>query len=349
MTVPFLVRALLVLVAVFVAALAVVLGHGAWLYARRRWAAPRLRRGRAALRGVARGEPPGPAEMEVLRGLPWALRTRLLVELSSSLSGSSGAALNTLGRELGVVKRAEVMTRSLRWPRRLRGARILTGLGGSEATMLPLFGDRHPAVRAQAADWAAHHPSPRVVRALLECMADRGTASGFAVQDSLLRLGMTATGPMAEFLAQRSGPAAASALELAAALPHAGLQGPALALCSDPHPPTRARALRLLAAVGGSETSAIARTLLEDPDAEVRAAAATALGRTGDWASAPAVARCLRDPSWEVRAAAGLALRALGGPGLLLLRRYRDDPDPFAADMARQTLDVSALAEGGGA
>jgi hypothetical protein len=347
-TVPFLVRALLVLVAVFAAALAVVLGHGAWLYARRRWAAPRLRRGRAALRGVARGEAPGPAEMAILRGLPWALRTRLLVELSSSLSGSSGAALNALGRELGVVKRAEAMTRSLRWPRRLRGARILTGLGGSEATMLPLFGDRHPAVRAQAADWAAHHPSPRVVRALLECMADRGTASGFAVQDSLLRLGMAATGPMAEFLAERSGPAAASALELAAALPHAGLQRPALALCNDPHPPTRARALRLLAAVGGSETSAAARALLEDPDAEVRAAAATALGRTGDWASAPAVARCLRDPSWEVRRAAGLALRALGGPGLLLLRRYRDDPDPFAADMARQTLDVSALAEGGG-
>ncbi|HEX8361937.1 MAG TPA: HEAT repeat domain-containing protein [Longimicrobium sp.] len=349
MTFPFLLRALLVLAGVFAAALAIVLGHGTWLYARRRRAAPRLRRGRAALRGVARGEAPGPAEMEILRALPWALRTRLLVELSRSLSGSSGAALNRLGRELGVVERAERMTRSLRWPRRLRGARILTGLGGSEAVMLPLFADRHPAVRAQAADWAAHHPSPRVVRALLECVADTKTAFGFAVQDSLLRLGMMAIGPMAEFLAERSGPAAASALELAAALPHAGLQGPALELCRDPHPPTRARALRLLAAVGGSETSAAARALLSDPEPEVRAAAAAALGRTGDWASAPEVARRLRDPSWEVRRAAGLALRALGGPGLLLLRRYRDDPDPFAADMARQTLDVSALDEGGGA
>lgn len=347
MTSPFLVRCLVVLALVFGAALAVVLGHGTWLYARRRRAAPRLRRGRAALRGLARGDMPAPAEMELLRGLPFRIRTRLLVELASSLSGSTGQVLNALGRELGVVGRAEKMTRSLRWPRRLRGARILTALGGAEATMLPLFADRHPAVRAQAADWAAHHPTPRVVRTLLESIADTGMASGFAVQDSLLRLGMAATAPLAEFLAQRSGPAAAWALELAAALPHAGLQAPALQLCRDPHPPTRARALRLLAAVGGSEAAEAARALLADPEAEVRAAAADALGRTGAWASAPEVARRLRDPSWEVRRAAGMALRALGGPGLLLLRRYRDDADPFAADMARQTLDVSAIAEGG--
>lgn len=347
MTLAFLWKCLLVLALVFGAALAVVLGHGAWLWTRRRRMAPRLGRGRAALRGLGESERLGAAEMQLLRGLPLSLRTRLLVELSRTLSGSTGAALNALGRELGVVQRAEAMTRSLSWTRRLRGARVLTVMEGREEVMLPLFTDRHPAVRAQAAEWAAHYPSRNSLRCLLGCLSETGTASGFTVQDSLLRLGPAATAPLVEFLGERRGPEAVGPLELAAALPHPGFEAPALALCHDAHPPTRARALRLLAAVGGSEGSAAARTLLDDEDAEVRAAAVAALGHTGDWASAPEVARRLRDPSWEVRVAAGVALRCLGAPGLLLLRRYRTDANPFAADMARQTLDVAALAEGG--
>lgn len=348
MTVLFLWRCLAVLGVAFGVALAVLLGHGAWLYARRRRAAPRLARGRAALRGVAEGgEVVGPREMEVLRALPISVRTRLLVELSRTLSGSTGAALHALGRELGVVQRAEAMTRSRLWSRRLRGARVLTVMGGDDEVVLPLFQDPHPFVRAQAAEWAAHHPSPKVVRALLGSLTRPGATHRFTVQDSLLRLGSVAAEPLAEFLAERSGAEAALALQLAAALPHAGMQAPALALSRDPHPPTRAGALRLLAAIGGSEGNAAALACLNDEDEEVRAAALLALGRTGDWASAPEVARRLRDPSWEVRRSAGQALRGLGAPGLLLLRRYLNDENPFAADMARQTLDISAITEGG--
>ena len=346
MTELFLARCLWVLAVCFAFAIVVLLGHGALLWARRRWAAPRLSRGRAALRGVAEGgETVGPRELAVLRALPITLRTHLLVELSRTLSGSTGAALSALGRELGVVRRAEEMTESLFWWRRLRGARVLTVLGGREAVVLPLFRDRHPAVRAQAAEWASVHPSPAAVRALLASLADPDAAYPFTMMDSVLRLGPAAEAPLASYLAERSGPEAAGALELAAALPHAGMQKPALALAHDAHPPTRARALRLLATLGGSEGNATARALLADEDDEVRAAAVYALGHMGDWASAPEVARRLRDPAWEVRRAAGQALYALGAPGLLLLRRYLDDENPFAADMARHTLDVSALAE----
>ena len=346
MTEPVLAATLLAIAILFALAVGVLLGHGAWLNARRRRVRPRMERGRAALRGVAAGDRVAPADLATLRALPASIRARLLVELSRSLSGSSGAALGTLGRDLGVVQHAERRVRSPFWHRRLRGARVLTALRGEEAVMLPLFADRNAAVRSQAAEWAAHHPSPRVVRALLDSLARPG--SGFAVRDSLLRLGPHATAPLATFLAERRGPEAAAALELATALPHPGLQPCALALCTDPHPPTRARALRLLAAVGGGEGVASARAALDDPDAGVRAAAASALGRSGEWSAAPVVARSLRDPSWEVRLAAAQALRAMGGPGHLLLRRYRDDEDRFAADMARQTLDVAALAEENG-
>ena len=212
--------------------------------------------------------------------------------------------------------------------------------------MLPLFVDRSPPVRAQAAEWAADHPTPTVVAALLGRLADPATLCRFAVQDSLLRLGTAATAPLAHYLATGRGAEAAPALEVATAIPHADFLMSALTLCHDAHPPTRARAVELAAAIGGAEATAAVVEGLEDSDAGVRAAAARALGRLGHWQGAAGVARLLRDRDWEVRRAAGTALRALGGPGLILLGRARDGDDPDASAMARQVLDVAAVEAG---
>lgn len=345
--IPLLLRVLTVLAVLFGGALATIFGHGAWLAARRRWAEPRLEAGRAALRGVAGGDEPARA-VALLRGLPMRLRIRLLTELARSLSGASGGWLQVVAVQTEVAGHAEAMTRSPLWSRRLHGTRLLSALGGSEETMLPLLYDRDPAVRAQAAEWASEHPTRRVVAALLELLADPNTLCRFTVQDSLLRLGGVAVEPLAQFLAARSGAVAATALEVAAALPDARLLPAALALCADPHPPTRARAAALLGSLGGAQAAAAVDGLLADPDAEVREAAARAVGHLGHWPGAPAVARLLRDPAWDVRLAAGLALHALGSPGRLLLRRYRDDADRFAADMARQVLDLPVSGEGAG-
>jgi hypothetical protein len=338
-----LLHGLLVIALFFAAALVVVAGHGAWLVARRRWRAPLMLRGRAALQGLAAAPALAPAEVEVLRTLPRAIQRRLLVELAPSLSGAVRETVRGVAEELGVTRYAERLTRSIFWGRRLRGARLLTALGGSERVMLPLFVDPAPAVRAQAAEWAADHPTPTVVAALLGRLADPATLCRFAVQDSLLRLGPAATAPMARYLATGRGAEAAPALEVAAAIPHADFMASALALCHDPHPATRARALGLAAAIGGAEATAAVLERLGDDDPGVRAAAARAVGRLGHWQGAGAVARLLRDGEWEVRQAAGVALRVLGGPGMILLGRYRDGDDPDAADMARQVLDVAAV------
>lgn len=340
--------ALQVLGAVFGGSILLVFAHGVWLAGYRRWSAPRVARGRAVLYRLLSSPQLAPEDVEALRALPMHMRIGLLLELSRSVSGTLGAGLRDLARELGVVRKAERLTRSPFWWSRLRGARLLTALDGRETVMLPLFSDRAPSVRAQAAEWAADHPSPEVVGALLELLGDPAVLCRFTVQDSLLRLGMAASRPLADFLAVRTGPAAASALEVAAAIAQPLFLESALALCRDAHPPTRARAVFLLGAVGGLEGAQTATALLDDPDPEVRAAAAQALGRLGHWPSAPAVARLLRDPAWEARRAAGLALRELGSPGLLLLRRFRGDADRFAADMAQQVLDLSAVAEGEG-
>lgn len=344
---PLLVWTLAVLGVLFVGSLAVIFGHGLLLRRRLRRTLPRLEEGRRLLRAVAAGGDPA-AAAATLRRWPMRLRVRLLTELSRSLAGDSRGALGELARETGVSRHAEAITRSPLWWRRLRGARLLSSLGGSEETMLPLLADADPAVRAQAAEWAAEHPTGPVIRTLLEMLADPNTLCRFTVQDSLLRLGGAATEPLAEFLSTHHGPVAAAALEVAGAVPDPRLLPSAMALCGDPHPATRARAVALLGSLGGPEAADAVTALLADPAAEVRAAAAQAAAALGHWPAAAAVARLLRDPAWEVRRAAGLALSAMGSPGRLLLGRYRDDADRFAADMARQVLDLPQTADAGG-
>jgi HEAT repeat protein len=79
---------------------------------------------------------------------------------------------------------------------------------------------------------------------------------------------------------------------------------------------------------------------LDDHEQEVRTEAARALGALGHWPAASRLAAALRDPAWIVRRESALSLRALGAPGLLFLRRALCDKDEFAADMARQALDL---------
>jgi hypothetical protein len=339
--------ALRVLAALFAAAVAFIAAHGVWLLLRRRRRAALLATGRAVMAGVATAAELDPEAVRRLRALPPGIQSQLLVELTRNLGGSVRERVGVLAAELGLLEHARRLSRSRWWWRRLRGLRLLTAFGGDEAkVVLPRFHDPNPAVRAQAAEWAGDHPSPAAVRALLKMLADPATLCRFAVQDSILRVGLPAAELLAEHLAASRGRAAAPALQVAAALAQPSFAEPALRLCRDPDPEVRAQAAAVLGAVQGPGCAEVLAGLLADPEPGVRAAAAAALGRIGHWPSAPAVARLLRDPAFPVRRAAGLALRTLGSPGMLLLGRYRADADPFAADMARQVLDLPDTAHG---
>jgi HEAT repeat protein len=175
-------------------------------------------------------------------------------------------------------------------------------------------------------------------------LADPSLLCRFTAQDSLLRIGSPVIGPLTEYLMQVSTThEKEGGLAVAAGLASPSFLPAAVRLANDSSPQVRGRAATILGALGGTEATAVLIALLSDPAINVRAAAAHALGSLTHWQAATSLGELLRDASWEVRREAGLALRALGAPGRMLLRRLLRDRDPFAADMARQILDLPEL------
>lgn len=342
---PLLTDVVLIEGALLLGALLSLVLHGCWLWWRRRWTEPYLEQTRNWLAAaLAAGE-------SAHEGLPSApvtsrrLQTRLLVNLAHSLGGAGREHIAALADRIGLTARAERQCASRFWWLRLEGIRQLEALGLGGNVVPSLLRDPHPLVRAQAAEWAASHPTLDIVTMLLTMLGDEEGISTFTVQDSLFRMGSVVVHPLARYVLTHEGPAVERALRVAVHLADPRFIHPALTRCGDESPAVRALAAELVGALGGHSGVESLTMLLADPDAGVRAAAISALGKLGYWPAVPRVAECLRDRYWIVRREAGLALHALGAPGILFLRRALSDDDPFAADMARQVLDMPDRAD----
>ncbi|HSU17340.1 HEAT repeat domain-containing protein [Longimicrobium sp.] len=332
--------ALVVIGVAWIASLVTIFGHGVAMALHERRSAPLMERGRMALAGVAVQPRVDRADEAFLRALPLRLQIRLFTELAPSIGGAQRRHLSALAREVGLVEGAERLCKSRKWWKRLRGIRLLTALGGGEDVVPPLFRDPHPAVRAEAAEWAGQNPTPGVIRRLILLLEYPEAVGSWVLRDSLIRIGPPAIDPLAAYLETHGGEQAEAALEVATGLADPRFAAAAERLCGDADPVCRARAVALAGAIGGDALVRRAVGLLDDAEPSVRAAAAAALGRLGHWPAAARLARMLRDPAWVVRSQSALAMRRLGSPGQLLLRRALDDRDRFAADIARQVLDM---------
>ena len=318
--------------------------HGLWLRVTARRTEKLSGSAREALaRLVTRGQV-NVEDMSVLSALPHEVCTLAFLEIATNLSGTGQERLRFIAEKAGLVDRARLLCRDRRWTRRLRGARILSQLDYQDKLVLTLLGDEHPAVRAQAAEWAGAHESPEVVAAMLEHLADSATQARFAVQTSLLRMGSSIAAPLAGFLETHTGRAAEAALRVAESIAEPRFSAAALNLSRNEDGDVRVAAAKLLGAIGGADSAGRLTELLADADPNVRAAAASSLGRMNYWQSASLLAERLRDERWVVRRASGLALRSLGAAGTLLLRKAVRGDDQFAADMAQQVLDLPEAA-----
>jgi len=332
-----LVHIVVVEVALLAISLLVLVVHALSLAARLRRQGPRLANAARSLRSAVDGRPLDGETLGELAKLPTNAQVGVFGDLSESLGGGHKQRLARIAAEVGLLDKAEQWCSSRRWGTRLRGARVLTLLGGGETVVPLLFDDPRGEVRAQAAQWAGDHPHPDSIDRLLAMLSDPETLCRFTVKDSLLRVEHAAADPLLRYLSRGATP---EALEVAAGIADTRFLGLALECCRSPDARIRSLATALTGSIGGSQATDALTELLRDPDLSVRAAAARGLGKLGYWPAAGALAERLGDPSWDVRKAAALALRALGAPGSLLLRRALSNRDRFASDMAQQVLEL---------
>ena len=199
-------------------------------------------------------------------------------------------------------------------------------------------------VRARAALHLENDDSIAVADDLLRLLGDASPAVRFAAQQALLRSDGRIIEPLRRFLADEDQPGVGLALEVAANMPDPRLHRAIRTLARSTDAGRRALATAALDAE--AEGIALVRAAMGDEDEAVRVAAARA-GRTlGDVTLCPDLGDRLSDRSWEVRLEAGRALASLGPVGALTLRRHVLDPDPYARDMARRTLDDIEAHEG---
>ncbi|HEU0053689.1 MAG TPA: hypothetical protein VFQ39_10945, partial [Longimicrobium sp.] len=179
---------LLVLGGAFVGAALVFFAHGFWMVRYERRNAVRVERARRALLDLAAAGRLNKADAVALRTLPRRLQVRLFVELASYLAGSQRRYLAAVARDVGLVDAAERMCASRWWWVRLRGVRLLTVIGGGRETVPAMLADRHPAVRAEAVEWAGEHAEDGEIDRLVALLADPGRVGRYELLDSLLRL-----------------------------------------------------------------------------------------------------------------------------------------------------------------
>lgn len=320
-------------------ALALV-GHGLWSVAERRIGF-RWRRGaeltvRATLLDAL---PAGDASPPANRTRP-RLLLPIMLDLAGVVTGAAAERLGHLARTQGVVDEARQWAHSRRWSRRLRAARLLATFAVEDGLLLRLARDRHPAVRAAAADGCSRRTDEEAIDLLLGMLDDPEPMCRFAARAALLDARHIVQGPLVRYLSRGSAAHPEVALEVAAERGGPAMLPLALRYAIHPRAACRSASAAVLGRVGGRQASVTLGRLLTDPEPEVRRAAARWLGELRQVRSAGNVALLLTDPDWDVRRAAALALRGLGAPGRLHLRRAMTGPDPFAADIARQVLEL---------
>jgi hypothetical protein len=339
---------IVMLVEVGLLAIAVVLffTHGVWLFLNDKRIARLSKTARDSLAQIVTRGTVNVEQIETLRAVPPDVQVIAFLEISRNLTGAGKERLRFAAQQVGVVDRARKLCVSKRWQQRLHGARILSQLDVSDPLVRTLLADPHPAVRAQAAEWAASQPSAPVISSMLALLADQATQARFAVQNALLRMGSVIAAPLGAFLESQSGRAAEAGLRVAESLAEPSFGPAALRLSRADDAGIRVAAAKLLGAIADASAAERLTEMLGDEEARVRASAAQALGRMQHWQAASTLALGLRDRTWRVRRESGLALRAIGAPGVLFLRRALKDDDHFAADMAQQVLDLPEAAAG---
>ncbi len=277
---------------------------------------------------------------EDVADLPRRMLLRVLQNLAVDLDGDAQQRVRQLVRTTGLERFIRRRSRARRWRLRVQAAQLHHLVSSPDFDRRRLLEDRHPLVRARAAEALTSSQAAAHLDVLMPMLAADDAVVRMAAQQAILNAGSDAVPLLIEQLALGAIDSLA-ALEVVANLPDSRF----IPLLAD-HAASNDDRTRTLTAKalgnGGSASVSLLREMLSDHNATVRATAIDSLSRLDAVASVNAIGACLADRSFAVRRAAGEALDALGSAGRLVLRRHLEHPDRFAADMARQVLDSAS-------
>ena len=277
--------------------------------------------------------------------LPTGPLLAVVQTLAVDLDGQARGRLQSLVRINGLEKSIRRRVRSRRWRIRGQAAQLQYLVTHPDHDRSVLLRDKHPLVRARAAESLTANQAAEQVDELMDLLEDDAIVVRMAAQDAVLQAGARAVPALLDRL-QLGKANALQALQVAANLPDARLTNALDDYAHSTDVDRRRLAAEALSHGGGEATAQILERLAVDEEESVRIAAIDSLAVIRSYRSAAVVGRALADRAWPVRRAAGLALDELGAPGHMLLRRHLRDDDPFARDMARQMLDSIAARTG---
>ena len=194
-------------------------------------------------------------------------------------------------------------------------------------------------VRMRAAAALGQLGGRRAREALIGALTDQNRWSTIRITDLLSGMGPEVGGELREAYEGMGRGARLAAIDLIARVGSVDSGEFFSTLLQDEDIDIRARAAAALGRIGYRPAAAQLLDALQDSAWPVRAMAAKSLGSLRIEAAVPLLCEALRDREWWVRANSAAALRALGPAGADALRRMLDDPDRFARDQARATLD----------
>jgi HEAT repeat protein len=217
-------------------------------------------------------------------------------------------------------------------------------LPGTAERLAPLLTDRDPDVRLAVCAGLGSTEDPRVVRGLLDALADGLLQAERVIE----RIGAPwAVDALLEELEHRLLPGADVRVvaAIARALGAAGdprAESALLALFVRGSEEQRISAGRALGAIGARRSVPALIAALDDPSWVIRAQAAKSLGALGADEAVEPLEAALADRAWWVRANAATSLRHLGEAGTAALRRAARSEDRFARDRAREALSLAS-------
>lgn len=272
-----------------------------------------------------------------------SLLVPIIISINEEKKGAHWEKLKSSIFEKILIPRAQKLTRSKRWPKRLDALRcfLLHADEKNEPYLLKLLEDPTPIIQYTAAFCAAKLGTAPCANAIVDAMNKCERLLRHPFREALLRGDPQGFKHLEERLeTDKDSYARVSCLEVLGERMNPHIEKLARRDLDAKEKNLRLSAIRALGHTPTPQTIHLLIKLLNDEEWEVRAVTARALGYLHAKEALSKLAHLLRDEKWWVRMNAALALKRLGKEGEKILSEQDPKKDLYAYEIAQYVLPL---------